>query len=184
MSTEIDIELTRRFVIDAGHRLQNHGGKCRHYHGHRYVIEATISGLVGDGGMVLDFGEIKARLGDWLDTFLDHSFMVQAGDPMIHMHYPGGPPVSSTIYVVDASRYVKRLPKEVDFSDLFSYYWENRLVVMPVPPTAENIAGIVFRAFSTLLSVAYSPEKFPKLVLEAVHVQETENCSAEARLTR
>ena len=39
-------ELTRRIGIDMGHRVPDHGSKCRNPHGHRYEILATCEGPV------------------------------------------------------------------------------------------------------------------------------------------
>ncbi|MEE8246777.1 MAG: 6-carboxytetrahydropterin synthase, partial [Alphaproteobacteria bacterium] len=39
--------VTRRLEIDAGHRVMTHGSKCRHLHGHRYVVEAVCRALGG-----------------------------------------------------------------------------------------------------------------------------------------
>ena len=40
--------ITRRLEFDAGHRIPDHKSQCRHLHGHRYVIEITLSGQVID----------------------------------------------------------------------------------------------------------------------------------------
>ena len=37
-------EATRRIEWDMGHRVPEHGGKCRTPHGHRYVAEVTVRG--------------------------------------------------------------------------------------------------------------------------------------------
>ena len=58
--------VTRRLEFDAGHRIPDHKSQCKHLHGHRYVLEITLSGepidQAGDSsnGMVMDFSEIKA----------------------------------------------------------------------------------------------------------------------------
>lgn len=68
-----------------GHRLPNHGGQCRHLHGHRYAAEFWIDGSVekglgnSDEGMVLDFGQAKRMLREMLAQ-LDHRFLVSATD--------------------------------------------------------------------------------------------------------
>ena len=38
--------ITRRLEFDAGHRIPDHRSQCRHLHGHRYVLEITLSGGV------------------------------------------------------------------------------------------------------------------------------------------
>ena len=61
------VRITRRLEIDSGHRLMKHEGKCRNYHGHRYVFEATVEGPgLDEVGRIVDFSVIKERLGGWL----------------------------------------------------------------------------------------------------------------------
>ncbi len=60
--------------FDAAHRIVNHESKCRFVHGHRYVVEATFAAKkLDDLGRVIDFGEIKEKLGQWIDTNWDHN---------------------------------------------------------------------------------------------------------------
>lgn len=76
--------ITRKLEIDAGHRLLNHEGKCRHVHGHRYVVEVSCSAPGLDQvGRVIDFSVVKSVVGGWLDTHWDHGFVAQTGDPII-----------------------------------------------------------------------------------------------------
>jgi 6-pyruvoyltetrahydropterin/6-carboxytetrahydropterin synthase len=75
--------ITRRLEIDAGHRLQRHTGKCRNYHGHRYVFLISCYGEVGPDGMVIDFSIVKNAVGEWLDVVWDHGMILERGDPMI-----------------------------------------------------------------------------------------------------
>jgi len=75
--------ITKRLEIDMGHRLLKHEGKCRNAHGHRYAFELTCTAQALDEvGRILDFGIIKSLVGGWLDSTLDHGFMVQEGDPL------------------------------------------------------------------------------------------------------
>ncbi|EWM45059.1 6-pyruvoyl tetrahydropterin synthase family protein [Bordetella holmesii 70147] len=59
------ISVTRRLEFDAGHRIPDHRSQCRNLHGHRYVLELTLTGDVvqapgqSDNGMVMDFSDIK-----------------------------------------------------------------------------------------------------------------------------
>lgn len=78
------VTCTRRLECDAGHRLLRHEGKCRNYHGHRYVFEVTVQAPeLDDVGRVVDFSFIKDKVGTWLDTHLDHGMVLQDGDPLI-----------------------------------------------------------------------------------------------------
>ena len=68
------ITCTRRIEFDAAHRVMEHESKCKHLHGHRYVVEATFTSRQLDAlGRVVDFGVIKERLGSWLDEQWDHT---------------------------------------------------------------------------------------------------------------
>ena len=72
--------------VDAGHRLIKHEGKCRNYHGHRYVFEVTVDAAELDAvGRVVDFGVVKSLVGGWLDREWDHGMLLQEGDPLIPM---------------------------------------------------------------------------------------------------
>nr|MDA8410150.1 6-carboxytetrahydropterin synthase [Treponema sp.] len=47
----------------AAHFLSHYHGKCERLHGHNYRVRAWARGAgLGDGGMVLDFGELKGAL--------------------------------------------------------------------------------------------------------------------------
>lgn len=81
------IEVTRRFEIDAGHRVLNHESVCAHPHGHRYAIVVTAVPRDDEGldelGRVIDFGVIKDILGKWLLENWDHAFLVHEQDEVI-----------------------------------------------------------------------------------------------------
>lgn len=78
------ITCTRRVEFDAAHRVREHAGKCRFFHGHRYVVEATFAAdTLDEQGMVIDFGIIKTRLGGWVDDNWDHTAILhQLDKPM------------------------------------------------------------------------------------------------------
>ena len=80
------MDITRIIEWDMGHRVPNHNNKCKHPHGHRYRLEATISGQINktqgssSEGMVLDFGDLKSILVTHVHNILDHKFMIYEGD--------------------------------------------------------------------------------------------------------
>lgn len=75
------IRCTRRLEFDAAHRVMEHESKCRHLHGHRYVIEASFAAEALDAlDRVIDFGVIKQRLGAWIDEHWDHATILNARD--------------------------------------------------------------------------------------------------------
>lgn len=82
------MEITRTFEFDAAHRLNNHKGRCRNIHGHRYKLELTLEGKTmscegeSEEGMLLDFSDIKVVAGDFVDD-LDHAFLVAENDQVM-----------------------------------------------------------------------------------------------------
>ncbi len=80
------ITCTRRVEFDAAHRVMNHESKCRNLHGHRYVvlIEAEAPEL-DELGRVIDFSVLKQMVGGWIDTFWDHTTILNAKDTTLYM---------------------------------------------------------------------------------------------------
>lgn len=108
--------VTRRIEWDAAHRVPLHHSKCKHLHGHRYAAEITAEAdTLTREGFVVDFGEIKARVGQWIDDHLDHAFIYQATDEL-----------------------AVRICDELD-----AVLEESRAFPMTGPPTAENIAELI-----------------------------------------
>ena len=67
------ITATRKLEFDAAHRVMLHESKCKNLHGHRYVVEVTAQAPELDSlGRVVDFGELKQKLGSWIDENWDH----------------------------------------------------------------------------------------------------------------
>jgi len=78
------ITATRRIEIDYGHRLLNHESKCANMHGHRGVVEVTVSAPALDKvGRVIDFDCLKEVVGGWIDKHLDHAFIVNKDDLVV-----------------------------------------------------------------------------------------------------
>jgi len=76
------ISITRKLKFDAGHRVLNHESKCKYPHGHEYRLEVVMEPQAGlDAlGRVVDFGEIKKTLQNFIDEYLDHAFIVFIDD--------------------------------------------------------------------------------------------------------
>ncbi|MGO8692417.1 MAG: 6-carboxytetrahydropterin synthase QueD [Rectinemataceae bacterium] len=59
----------------AAHFLKHYKGKCERLHGHNYRVRVWARGdALDEGGMLLDFGELKAALRAVLEG-LDHSLL-------------------------------------------------------------------------------------------------------------
>ena len=142
--------ITRRLEFDAGHRIPDHKSQCRHLHGHRYVIEITLSGLVIDkagdaaNGMVMDFSQVKALAKEYLVDLWDHAFLAYVGDTAI-----------------------------VDFLNSLPGH---KTVVLDRVPTAENLVRIAFETLDTVYRDTYGNH----LQLQQVRLYETPNCWADA----
>ncbi|HBT78421.1 MAG TPA: 6-carboxytetrahydropterin synthase QueD [Planctomycetaceae bacterium] len=76
--------VSRDFSFCYGHRLLNHEGKCAHLHGHNAKVRVELSAdVLDDDGMVLDFGELKRAVGEWLESELDHRTFLAENDPLV-----------------------------------------------------------------------------------------------------
>ena len=73
-------QCTRIIGFDAGHRVYKHESKCSNLHGHRYTAEITCEAELDSLGRVLDFSVIKNLVGNWIDSELDHNFIVYRKD--------------------------------------------------------------------------------------------------------
>jgi 6-pyruvoyltetrahydropterin/6-carboxytetrahydropterin synthase len=75
--------LLLRFRFEAAHRLPVLGGKCANLHGHSWTVEVTVAGPVDPAlGIIADAGDLKARLGGWIDSWLDHAALLGDADPL------------------------------------------------------------------------------------------------------
>jgi 6-pyruvoyltetrahydropterin/6-carboxytetrahydropterin synthase len=62
--------------------LPGSGAKCGNVHGHSFQIAWTFDVTGTDAHSGAEFGRIKAALRGWVDTYLDHGFVVKEGDPV------------------------------------------------------------------------------------------------------
>lgn len=92
-------EITKIYRFEAGHRVWTQDlskgrgaelsgrvcppeNKCRHLHGHSYVVELTIGSDTLDADMVMDFYHLKSAIKELIDYKLDHSFIIDRNDPL------------------------------------------------------------------------------------------------------
>ncbi len=82
------LRITKEFRFEAAHALTGYDGKCRHLHGHSYILNVTVAGeaLSQDGapkdGMVLDFTVLKSIVNDHIVNAFDHSLILREGAPL------------------------------------------------------------------------------------------------------
>ncbi len=144
------MRITRKLEFDSGHRIPDHASQCRHLHGHRYILEVTLSGDIIDAagrpdtGMVMDFAQVKALAKTHVVDKWDHAFLAYKEDHV----------------VVD---FLSSLP-------------DHKTVLLDVVPTAENLAEVAFR----ILEPVYRDTYGNRLRLERIRLYETPNCWADA----
>ena len=100
--------VTREFHFCYGHRLLNYNGKCAHLHGHNGKIEITLAkNELDELGMVMDFGDLKASIGSWIDEHLDHRMILAKDDPLADLLIRSGEPV----YLLDVNPTAENLAR-------------------------------------------------------------------------
>lgn len=75
------VECIRKLTFCSGHRVLGHESKCANAHGHNYTVflHATAQQL-DPLGRVVDFSVLKDKVGNWIDTFWDHTFLIYEND--------------------------------------------------------------------------------------------------------
>jgi 6-pyruvoyltetrahydropterin/6-carboxytetrahydropterin synthase len=109
--------VVKQFKFELAHRLVSSYSKpCQSIHGHSYIVEVALEDEhLNQDGMVMDFGEVKAKIKHVIDSW-DHSFMFYKADIL--------------------SDYYKLMLKVVPTM---------RMVEVDYNPTAENMAYHLFR---------------------------------------
>lgn len=171
-----NVLIHREIGIDTGHRVPDHGSKCRSCHGHRYRIIATCLGEVverdgnEENGMVIDFGNIKQYMMDTFDAIFDHGFVVYKGDKMLmNMFFPGEP--AETVYQEFSedlnsqhSRYIsatKGGKPTVPIEPLRAVIDPDeargqKIIVTKYVPTAENLAKHMYELLAPIVKAHYN----------------------------
>ena len=76
--------ITKEVYFCYGHRLMNHPGKCRHLHGHSVKAAITLEAEeLNRQGMVCDFADIATASAEFIETELDHNFLLHRDDPLV-----------------------------------------------------------------------------------------------------
>ncbi len=128
------MKITKELQFDMGHCVpsqadsRNKPGPCTSYHGHRYRIIATVDDKViaddqRNGGMVIDFRDLKRIMMEALHNKYDHSFILWEKDPTV--------------------------PLFLQLAQLKPY--PERHFTVPFIPTAENLAKAWFEELDTRL---------------------------------
>ena len=119
-------EITKVYRFEAGHRVWNQNlakgrgaqlsgnacppeNKCRHLHGHSYLVEITIGSNTLDADMVMDFYHLKSAVKELIDYKLDHSFIVDKNDPLFSQLQKMAKEFGLKLFVVDFVPTAERL---------------------------------------------------------------------------
>ncbi|MDR2801718.1 MAG: 6-carboxytetrahydropterin synthase [Prevotellaceae bacterium] len=82
------IHLTKKFTFEMAHALPDYDGKCRHIHGHSYILYVTVKGVPESDpahpkyGMVMDFTELKSIVHRLIIDRLDHALLLRRDAPL------------------------------------------------------------------------------------------------------
>ena len=83
------ITVTKEYEAEIAHRLHEHKGACQFVHGHSYKFFITATADELQGGMVIDFKNLKKAIEDVVGIW-DHSLLLYEKDPLIpSMKVPG-----------------------------------------------------------------------------------------------
>ena len=124
------IRITKKFEFEAGHALYGYDGKCKNIHGHSYKLWVTVIGSPIEDpehvkhGMVIDFGDIKEIVNEYIFKEADHTIFFNGNSPhrslaeklqteghrVILLPYQ---PTSEMLIVDFAKRLQQHLPKHI-----------------------------------------------------------------------
>lgn len=82
-----------RIELEAGHFSAVHfiteHERCEHLHGHNWRVRVEVEGELDRTGMVVDFLELKARMGEILRRY-DHRVLLPTLNPAVRLEEEGG----------------------------------------------------------------------------------------------
>lgn len=87
------IRLTKEFQFEMAHALWGYDGKCKNIHGHTYKLFVTIIGEpISDpknpkNGMVIDFGDLKHIVKEYIFDKHDHYVVVNGNSPHANIKF-------------------------------------------------------------------------------------------------
>jgi 6-pyruvoyltetrahydropterin/6-carboxytetrahydropterin synthase len=112
-------KIITKIQYEYAHRLIYHQEKCRNLHGHsgEAVIELGSNNL-NDNGFVMDFGDLKAPIKQWINEYWDHSFLANEKDPLLPTIQAAGLKVFTFPAEPSAEVMAKRLFEQVSSLNL------------------------------------------------------------------
>ena len=78
------LSITVKHEFAAGHRIADYTGRCSRPHGHNYRIFVTVVAPALDANnMVMDFGDLKRIVEQWITDNWDHAFLADSRDKVL-----------------------------------------------------------------------------------------------------
>lgn len=108
--------------FDSAHRLAFHKGKCKNLHGHTYKLQAAFQAapdepVVGENGMICDFGDVKGMVRDIVSEW-DHALIVDEADAEEYREMKGirlltlpGPPTAEHMALIFGAQFRMEIEK-------------------------------------------------------------------------
>jgi 6-pyruvoyltetrahydropterin/6-carboxytetrahydropterin synthase len=140
----VSYSITRSIEFDAGHRVPSHNGRCRNPHGHRYRVEVDLTGALFTSG---------PEQGMVADFGILKDILAEVTDRYDH---------AMIVWEGD----------EELLGALGGHGW--RVVSLPLPPTAEFLAQLLYEATAPQVAINWSGQ----VELERLTVWETPTTSA------
>ncbi len=92
------IRVTKHFSFEMAHALLGYDGPCKNIHGHTYQLRVTLLGKAiqkaGEpkDGMMIDFGNLKKLVCDYVIAKYDHALLLNENTPRelvesMHQHF-------------------------------------------------------------------------------------------------
>ena len=193
--------ISREVQIDVGHRVPDHGSKCRNPHGHRYRVIAVCEGPVmnqrgnEENGMVVDFGNLKKYMMDIIDAVFDHGFVVYSGDKAmmdmffkIHEDFKDSTVIDhimvaenfKTMWQEKLNLYTYNVKNRLETKPLYLYRTNKseqdpdgmKVIIVDYVPTAENLAKHFYEMLAPIIAAHYGEEV---IRLKKITLYETPN---------
>lgn len=82
------IRITKEFRFEGAHALLGYDGKCKHIHGHSYILYVCVQGTPCNNpdspkyGMLIDFTDLKRIVNENIIDKYDHALLMREGSPL------------------------------------------------------------------------------------------------------
>jgi len=79
----VKLSIKKDLRFEYAHRLCDYDGKCANVHGHNQKLEVhfrRVNELIDSQGFVIDFGDVKKGIGNWIDENWDHGLILNSND--------------------------------------------------------------------------------------------------------